>query len=301
MKTLKLFIITFILTSGFTLKAQVIINTNGSSADPSAMLDVKSADKGVLMPRLTQTQIEAIANPADGLMVYNTDDCKFYVYRDCSTNWMEVADGPSTILPPFPCGNTLVDSRDGQSYATVQIGTQCWMAENLNIGMLISGGSDQTNNGIIEKYCYSGTVSYCDSYGGLYQWNEMMAYQITPGSQGICPTGWHIPADDEWCTLENFVDAGTISCSATGFRGIDAGLNLKGVGFFNGNDLYGFNLGAAGFRSSSNGSYYDVYNHTYMWTSNVAYLRHFSKDSDQINRYSTGSVLNAFSVRCIND
>ncbi|MBI4646978.1 MAG: hypothetical protein HY738_10410 [Bacteroidia bacterium] len=55
-------------------------------------------------------------------------------------------------------------------------------------------GQLQTNNGIAEKYCYSNNSSNCDTYGGLYEWNEMMQYavsdaQMTGTTKGICPTG----------------------------------------------------------------------------------------------------------------
>ena len=67
----------------------------------------------------------------------------------------------------FSCGDALFDSRNGQSYTTVQIGDQCWMAENLNIGTRINGSVDQTNNSTIEKYCYDDLESNCDKYGGI--------------------------------------------------------------------------------------------------------------------------------------
>jgi len=107
----------------------------------------------------------------------------------------------------FNCGILLLDPRDEKYYNTVQIGAQCWMAQNLNIGTMISGSSNQENNGIIEKYCYNNSESSCDIYGGLYQWNEMMLYSALPGIQGICPTGWHVPSDDEWTLFENFVSS----------------------------------------------------------------------------------------------
>ncbi len=107
----------------------------------------------------------------------------------------------------FTCGDPLIDPRDGQSYATVRIGNQCWMAENLNIGTRIDGSSNQYNNGIIEKYCHNNSEAMCDVYGGLYQWDEMMQYTTTQGVKGICPEGWHIPTDDEWTTLTTYVSS----------------------------------------------------------------------------------------------
>ncbi len=86
-----------------------------------------------------------------------------------------------------------VDDRDGQQYySTVLIDDQCWMAENLNYGDQIDGMYNQTNNSIIEKYCYNDLESNCDSLGGLYQWNELMEYTTEEGTQGICPDGWHV-------------------------------------------------------------------------------------------------------------
>jgi uncharacterized protein (TIGR02145 family) len=100
------------------------------------------------------------------------------------------------------CGDPIIDSRDGKSYNTVRIGTQCWMAQNLNIGTRIAGGATQTNNGIIEKYCYDNIESNCNVYGGLYQWDEAMQFITTEGAKGVCPTGWHIPALAEWDNLD---------------------------------------------------------------------------------------------------
>ena len=81
---------------------------------------------------------------------------------------------------------------DGNSYNTVLIGSQCWMAENLNVGTRIDGVSGPTNNNVIEKYCYVDDPDICDIDGGLYQWDEMTQYSSTEGVQGICPTGWQL-------------------------------------------------------------------------------------------------------------
>ena len=103
------------------------------------------------------------------------------------------------------------------------------MAQNLNIGTRIAGATEQTNNTTIEKYCYSNSEANCDVYGGLYQWNEMMNYSTTPGVQGICPTGWHLPIDAEWCTITTYLDA-TVNCSTTGWSGTNAGGKMKETG-----------------------------------------------------------------------
>ncbi|MBU0764978.1 MAG: hypothetical protein KJ607_09105, partial [Bacteroidetes bacterium] len=119
---------------------------------------------------------------------------------------------PAQILM-WDCGQPLVDARDSKSYNTVVIGSQCWMAQNLNIGTMInssSGGQLQTNNGTIEKYCYSNNSANCTVYGGLYEWNEMMQYAASdagnPGTtQGICHSGWHLPTDPEWTELFDYL------------------------------------------------------------------------------------------------
>lgn len=104
-----------------------------------------------------------------------------------------------------PCGLPFIDARDGQQYITVKIGDQCWMGQNLNIGTQIAGNNYQTDNDVIEKFCYGNNASNCEIYGGLYEWNEMMQYVTQEGTQGICPTGWHLPAVAEWIIMTDYV------------------------------------------------------------------------------------------------
>ena len=106
--------------------------------------------------------------------------------------------------PSFNCGQNLTDIRDNKVYPTVQIGTQCWMRKNLNYGTSVQGTTEQTDDCINEKYCYNDNAANCTLYGGLYQWDELMAYNNTPGAQGLCPPGWHIPTQNEWNTLYTF-------------------------------------------------------------------------------------------------
>ncbi len=216
-------------------------------------------------------------------------------------------------IPAFQCGDTLTDVRDGQRYATVQIGFQCWMAENLNIGTRIDGSNNQINNDTTEKYCYNNIADNCNLYGGLYQWDEMMQYVTTSGVQGICPPDWHISTDEEWKVLEGTVDSqysiGDPVWNITGgFRGYDAGLNLKStVGWNssgNGTDLYGFSAIPAGVRDI-NGNFSDMGNWAAFWcsmqiSSNGGLVRGLYFNNNDV--YRSGEYKEeGYSVRCIKD
>ncbi len=226
----------------------------------------------------------------------------------------------SAVTVTFPdcewiCGFPFRDERDGQSYNTVQIGNQCWMAENLNIGMRIDGSSDQTNNSIIEKYCYNNSEANCDVYGGLYQGNEMMQYSITPGEQGICPEGWYLPTDADWTYLTNYVSSqpayicgsntGNIAKSLATTTNWNNSVSNCAVG----NDLSlnnatGFSALPCGIRNTD-GLFYHQGNATYWWSSSPGYTsnawyRYMFYDYTSV--YSL--ILNksyGFSVRCLKD
>jgi uncharacterized protein (TIGR02145 family) len=132
--------------------------------------------------------------------------------------WAYNANGVSSVVAIsqaiiciFPCGQSLVDSRDNKAYNTVLIGSQCWMAQSLNYGVRINSAQEQTNNGIAEKYCYDNLESNCNVYGGLYHWDEAMQYSTTTGVQGICPPSWHLPSNLEWGTLKTFLGGESIA------------------------------------------------------------------------------------------
>ena len=107
----------------------------------------------------------------------------------------------------IPCPGTPSVTIGGQVYHTVQIFSQCWFNENLNVGNMIPGTQEMSNNNVIEKYCYNNKEDSCTKYGGLYRWDELMQYSTTSGIQGICPNGWHVPTVEEWKLLEGAVDS----------------------------------------------------------------------------------------------
>lgn len=99
--------------------------------------------------------------------------------------------------------NAVIDCRDGQVYKTVVIGTQTWMAENLNYA-------------VDSSWCYENSADNCAKYGRLYQWDAAMKFDSTytriqflsdslTTHQGICLVGWHMPNDDEWQKLYAYV------------------------------------------------------------------------------------------------
>jgi uncharacterized protein (TIGR02145 family) len=198
------------------------VGITATTPAPSAQLDVYSRLRGFLPPRMTTAQRNAIASPAEGLMIYNTDEKEINVFT--GTSW-----GPAT---PVTCGQPFTDPRDGKIYNTVQIGTQCWMKENMNVGTRIDAVVNQADNGVFEKYCYNNLESNCDVYGGLYQWAEAFQY-LNGGTNsnswyplpagpvtGICPTGWHIPSAGEFSVLFTFA-GGEVTA---------AGANMKETG-----------------------------------------------------------------------
>jgi len=104
---------------------------------------------------------------------------------------------------------------------------------------MIQRSQNQTNSGIIEKYCYNNDTNNCNTYCGLYQWNEAMQYVTTPSAQGICPNGWHIPTKAEFEKLANTVDNDGNALKAIG----------QGTGSGAGTDTSGFSALLAGSRN----------------------------------------------------
>jgi uncharacterized protein (TIGR02145 family) len=174
--------------------------------------------------------------------------------------------------------NTFTDSRDGKTYKKVVIGTQTWMAENLNYA---AEGS----------VCYNNSPDSCAKYGHLYKWETALT---------ACPAGTHLPNNKEWNMLVNYVGGwktgGTKLKSSTGWKsesGIPAGTNDYGFSALPGGgvDLSGEfgNVGEVG-RWWSSKDYSTVMAYFFhMWNYNENVL-----DDSNNKEYS-------FSIRCVVD
>ncbi len=134
----------------------------------------------------------------------------------------------------IPCPGLATVTHYGKTYNTVQIGNQCWLKENIDVGTMIPSNQEQADNGIIEKFCYNNDITNCDKYGGLYEWDEVMQYTVGEKSQGLCPDGFHIPTDAEFKELEGGLDSnfgpGSPEWDKYEWRGFDAGGKLKATG-----------------------------------------------------------------------
>lgn len=174
------------------------------------------------------------------------------------------------FLNPEISYGEMTDSRDGQVYKTVVIGTRKWMAENLNF---------ETEN----SSCYNDSLEYCEMYGRLYTWTAAM--------DDACPEGWHLPnLIDEWGKM---------------IRSMGYPLEVKGMlkstkGWgddCNGSDDYGFSVLPAGV------SWGYVGETAKFWTSLMGYPGQAYTMNFSCYGYSEGNVFidNKISVRCVSD
>lgn len=200
------------------------------------------------------------------------------------------------VRPPFICGHLRYGRfwYGGKLYRSVLIGSQCWLKPNLDIGTMIDRSENQTDNGIIEKYCYGNSESNCDAYGGLYQWDEVMQYETIPGTKGICPLGWKIPTAADFLILKTTVGGDGNSLKAIG----------EGSGAGAGTDLTHFSALLAGYHIYGvPGDFFGKNSYTRFWSSsqssaseaNFLQLNGF----DSIIDIPVDEKADAYSIRCL--
>jgi uncharacterized protein (TIGR02145 family) len=187
----------------------------------------------------------------------------------------------------FMCGNTLTDIRDNKIYSTVLIGSQCWMASNLNYGTTSPSSQVQYDNCISEKYCYNDLAVNCTQYGGLYQWDEVMKFDDTPAGQGFCPPGWHVPTETEWTTLFNYYLGNGLAGKPLQDT-INSGFKAQTSGVFYLNSRWSFNGFATLFWTSTS------------WNAVTAISHGMNGYNFSVSHYPSNRA-NAFPVRCLRD
>ncbi len=183
------------------------------------------------------------------------------------------------------------------------------MAENLNVGKMVLGKDNQNDDGAIERYCYNNDTTYCDEFGGLYQWAEMMqlpsrcntescADLIQPNHQGICPDGWRLFTYNDY-RIVRFSEGN----EERGVAGLRSGYRFSGY------NTTGFSLVGAGLRTA-NGGFDDLLDVVY-WVypeeheydvAEYAYAAYVARDSDDgtgTTRNRRGEKKSGRAVRCV--
>ncbi len=210
---------------------------------------------------------------------------------------------------------------DGKSYAVVKIGTQTWMAENLAWLPAVSAsvkGSDSVKHYYVYNYEDSlvlpakNTTNY-KLYGVLYNWpaamnegSKSLSGQRTV--QDVCPTGWHMPYDEDWKMLENFLGMSQHDADSIYWRGSgEVGNKLKSsVGWNsegNGINFSGFTALPGGYRNT-HGSFGTLGNYALFWSATLSdtasWYRSLNFNDNGVFRFTTLKS-HGFSVRCIKD
>ena len=285
-----------ILCAGISLFAQVGISTNGSAPDASAMLDINSTTRGMLPPRMTTTQRNTIVSPAEGLVIYNTDEKALNVYAGMF--WNSVAPAPA-----FFCGLTitidhLVSNGVAPVNKTVAYGTvngipgepaKCWITHNLGSDRQALAVDDATEASAgwywqfnqKQGYKHDGTTrtpnaTWINSINEASDWltaNDPCALELS--------AGWRIPTYTELYNVDN-------TGSWTSWNGPwGSALKMHAAGYLN------YTNGSLTFRGS-NGKYWSS---TQGGSSNGWFLFFSSVDSYMFNFRQA----NGFSVRCVRD
>lgn len=197
------------------------------------------------------------------------------------------------------CYGKLVDSRDGQSYRTIKIGEQTWMAQNLNYGKAIH---HQETLAPGNKYCYADKEYACEWFGGLYTWDA---------AKESCPKGWHLPTWEEWKTL--FTTVGGIESAGRKLKSV-AGWESNGGKNGNGEDDYGFAVLPSGewdIGSDRTAWFSDVWKETTFWgeryvdsdghNNHARYVVFAYYDQERAYLFPGGSLETGRSIRCLED
>ncbi len=227
----------------------------------------------------------------------------------------------NTITRNAPIGCGYVVDYDGNYYDAVQIGTQCWMKQNLRVTHFPDGNSIPAATASQIPPCYypnNNMAAQVSQYGLLYNWNAAMngapsSNSNPSGVQGVCPDGWHLPSNAEWDLLMNYVANQARNCC-------DGNSNYMAKAFASKTGWEGYNYTCVvGWNTSTNnstrfsampmgywnGSFNDVHRGAYYWASTQydatnSHHRYFYYSSSTVgNTYSNKSY--GLSVRCLRD
>ena len=294
-------------------QAQVGVGIPATDIHASAQLDVSSTTKGFLPPRMIESQRNAIASPAAGLMIW-CSDCgtsgEVQVYNGSVwTNMVGAAAAGSDLTPHIAIGNQVwatknldvAKYRDGTPIPHASSGAQ-WQA----------AGTAKTG-----AWCWydNDSATYAATYGRLYNWYAVAgiyngASLATPSlRKQLAPAGYHVPSDSEWNKLVKFLDpTADTTCSDQCAASSSAGLGMKATSGWaaggNGTNSTGLALVPGGVCTGG-GNFAEIGLTANLWSSSqidnpMAYYRFLYNVDTAFNRNSFYKQF-GFSVRCLKD
>jgi len=209
-----------------------------------------------------------------------------------------------------PCADETQITYQGVDYSIIEIGDQCWFAENLRArqtsdGQNLIAGTPETWPGFQDgraAWTYPGNDPGQEAiHGLLYNWHA-----TTEGS-GLCPEGWNIPSDEDWTGLEILLGVDTSELETLDWHGSDQGKQLKSASEWNGSDDHGFGAVASGGIHASYGTVTPPGSDTWFWSSTTlptdstkGVYRQLSTGEDRIHRFHTWKN-HGGSIRCLKD
>lgn len=211
------------------------------------------------------------------------------VYKDQTAQLIAKSNKPENKFELANSG-AFTDTRDNENYKWVKIGSQIWMAENLNYKTAY------------DSWCYDEKESNCNTYGRLYNWDT---------AKKVCPDSWHLPTDEEWKELEMHLGMSIEESGKRRYRGTDEGGKLKETGLTHWNSPNKGSTNESGFSALPGGyrgrkGYYGIGNNASFWSSteetnsNSVWFRALSSNISVVSRnYYPKDYY--FSVRCIGD
>jgi uncharacterized protein (TIGR02145 family) len=304
MKSIYFFLVAIFFTAGANAQS-VAINTDGSTANASAILDLKSTNQGLLPPRMTETQRNAISAPAAGLIVYCTNCGAGEPQYYNGTSWVNMVGAAAAAGP-------VTFSFNGLTYQEVLSSTtKIWLDRNLGATQVATSSTDAASYGdlyqwgrladghqirtsvttaILSSGDVPGNANFITINSGNFDWRSSQNDNLWQGVNGInnpCPTGYRLPTLTELDAERN-----------------NGGTDFWGTGSAQNNATGAFNsllkLPMAGIRSSSDGSPNDVGSGGDYWSSTVS-----GTDARDLYFNSSDAYMDTsfraygFSVRCL--
>jgi uncharacterized protein (TIGR02145 family) len=186
---------------------------------------------------------------------------------------------------------------DGNIYETITIGDQVWLRENLKSLHYCDGTQ------IPGVVAYNNDDSLGAIYGLLYTWNAAMKGSTEPGAQGVCPCDWHVPTDEEWTNLENYLGGSSIAGGKMKETGIEHWLSPN-TGATNSSGFTGLPAGEYDAYFNPN-KFWLLHTAAVFWTSSQtnqlqAIERYLSHDDAVCGNLAWHKVMK-YSIRCIKD